>query len=336
MYHALRHSTAPDFGAAGTMSPLLEKCYARVVADLDGQHVLVTHNAYPLANPGQTIYWFDDTRRAKTTGRLDPNTSWPPVFDLIHRASFSVPVAGPVGPFALPGEAQLRCSLSGIDDPRLNRHVLASLPKMALAALADALGREYNVTNIFDDWYPSISKGPRPTVAVSIYHDDAITEGLVLRLAEHRIPLLAVISADPRRPYESGGVVYDFDPDHIVYRGRSAGRSDNFKYRPSPFASYLTMQLGMGVCMRTLCQVDGERLVLFAPGEVETRTFTVGLSRQGVEVRGLEFVPSALAVDIVLETTQRVPTKAVVTMRPSYGSIEAVRDANRVVVTTNG
>lgn len=201
---------------------------------------------------------------------------------------------------------------------------------MALAALGDALGRDYNVTNIFDDWYPSISKGPRPTVAVAIYHDDAITEGLVMRLAEHHIPLLAVISADPRRPYESGGVVYDYDPEHVVYRGRSAGRSDSFKYRPSPFASYLTMQLGGGVCMRTLCQVDGERLVLFAPGEVETRPFTIGLARQGVEVRGLAYTPSCLAVDILLETTQRVPTKAVVTMRPSYGSLEALCTAERV------
>lgn len=46
------------------------------------------------------------------------------------------------------------------------------------------------------------------------------------------------------------------------YRGHSAGRSDSFVYRPSPFARFYRYA-GSGFSMGTLACVGGERVVIF-------------------------------------------------------------------------
>lgn len=100
------------------------------------------------------------------------------------------------------------------------------------------------MVNLFEqDWYKTTWRKGRPTVAVAIYHDDAIDHGLVERLGAAHIPLIAVISGDPQRPYRNGGITYDYDEENHVYIGHSAGRADNFKYRPSPFARLRSVPL---------------------------------------------------------------------------------------------
>lgn len=139
--------------------------------------------------------------------------------------------------------------MAGLDSQIENRHIVSSLPKCAAAALFDALGEQYNITNLNNDWYPSISRGIRPTIAVSIYNDDAINENLVMRLMARKIPLLAVLSANPCRPYRNGGITYDYDEKELVYIGRSDGRTDTFRYRASPYAGFLSLPLTGGFRM---------------------------------------------------------------------------------------
>lgn len=107
---------------------------------------------------------------------------------------------------------------------------------------------------------------------MAIYHDDAIDHGLVERLGAAHIPLIAVLSGDPRRPYRNGGITYDYDPDNLVYVGHSAGRSDNFKYKASPFARLRSLPLHY--CnMHTVLAVGTERIVCFDDKPVDQKPF---------------------------------------------------------------
>lgn len=168
--------------------------------------------------------------------------------------------------FVLKGVAECRIRSTGPS----NYHFVASIPKMVLACMVTSMGElGLNVVNLHDDWLGSIP-GDGPTVAVSVYHDDFVTEALVTTLAANKIPLLAVISADPERDYFSGGISYIYDPITRVYQGRSRGRESVFCYRASPYAKYWSVE-GATVAMRTLALAASERLVLFYPSDVSTK-----------------------------------------------------------------
>lgn len=114
---------------------------------------------------------------------------------------------------------------------KINHHRVNSIPKCICAGMALALAdMGFNVCDIYHTWLGNMGNAQGPTVAVAIY-DDLLTDSALARACIARnIPLLAVISADPQRPYHSGGITYDYDPVTRRYQGRSLGRKDSFVY----------------------------------------------------------------------------------------------------------
>lgn len=184
--------------------------------------------------------------------------------------TLQVPYKGPEATIALPGAWDVCVKLLQTVD---NQHAVCSLPKSCLYEILHQLSREgYTCRDIVGSWVGDITSagvqqrvlttGGEGYIAHAVYGDDLINERTVRAVVARGVPLFAVISPDPERPYHLGGIDYEYDAENRVYRGHPAGRGDAFMYAPSPFAKYYEYQ-GPGYSMKTIINVFGERVVLF-------------------------------------------------------------------------
>lgn len=175
---------------------------------------------------------------------------------------FLLPGLGPTTPFSFSGRGRhlLRFDQNAAYQ---NHHAGASYIKM-LANLIVQHSTQYAFTRLCDSWEDDTSDPNLPSVAYTIYHDDIITPELVATLMRANIPLLAVMSIDPKRPYSVGGIDYTYDPTTCVYTGYSAGKTIPHTYTASHYAQY-AYYVDATTRMFVVAEFCGQRLVYFEP-----------------------------------------------------------------------
>ena len=164
------------------------------------------------------------------------------------------------GAAILPGDGHYTVTFDRSPDYH-NLHAGASYVKM-IANMIVQNTPSIAFTHLTESWPDDTSNPSLPCCAYQVYGDDAITPELVHQLSKSRIPLLAVLSRDPKHCYYAAGIYYAYDAVSGVYTGRSLGRGDAFTYRPSPFAQWYRYNDDF-VTMQTLVEFGGSALVIF-------------------------------------------------------------------------